>query len=91
MGDVVEINDPFSYIISDDGKGDVIEAVQWMNQQTSQMVVIENNGSIFCSHTLAVPRHELRQLMIMWLALNYPDVLKCDELEKETMIRAGTT
>ncbi len=85
MSDVVVIEDPFSYIC-DDG---IMSGVTWQRGKT-KLLSIMNSGEIQCTFRGAIPKHELRQLMIMWLALNYPDCLRFDELEKEDRIRDST-
>jgi len=87
MGTVTEIDDGFSYIFDDDSK--TIESVMWMKR--GQYVLFRNEGAIVESlqkiDGSGIGKHELRQLMIMWLALNYPDCLAFDKLEDEEKIR----
>ena len=86
MDNVFELNDPFSYQIGDNGK---IDAVQWFNG--SQYIVINLDGTIETLLLLDnMQSHELRQLMIMWLALKYPDTLNYDENEKEKLIQESS-
>ena len=84
---VVDIDDPFSYIF-DNG---VFGGVVWQ-RGNRRLLSIDNNGAIFCSFNAEpiIPKHELRQLMVMWLALNYPDCLRFDHLEKEKEVRRET-
>ena len=86
MRNVIELDDPFTYTC-DNG---VFRGVTW--QRGTRLLNIDNDGSICCTFDTSapVPKHELKQLMIMWLALNYPDCLKFDDLEKEETIRNDT-
>ena len=89
MGTVTEIDDGLSYIFNDETKN--IEAVQWLKR--SQYVEFKNDGFVSALQKTdgsGIGKHELRQLMIMWLALNYPDTLAYDELEREEKIKADT-
>ena len=68
-----------------------IEAVQWFKR--NQYVEFRNDGFVSAiqkTDGTGIGKHELRQLMIMWLALNYPDTLSYDELEREENIKADT-
>ena len=87
MNNIIELNDPFSYIC-DNG---VFGGVTWQRDIT-RLLSINNDGGIYCTFGIQkpVPKHELKQLMIMWLALNYPDCLNFDDLERETTIRNDT-
>jgi hypothetical protein len=88
MSNVIKLDDPFSYLIND--KTGTIEGVQWF--KGNQYVHIELSGkmSTLLKTNSNIGAHELRQLMIMWLALVYPDTLKFDDLEKENLIREET-
>ena len=89
MGRVIEIDDGFGYI--HDAETNSIQSVQWFKR--SQFVEFKNDGYVEALQKTdgsGISRHELRQLMIMWLALNYPDVLAFDELKKEEKIFNGT-
>ncbi len=89
MGTVTEINDGLSYITDDDDKG--IQGVSWAKR--NQDVEFWNDGrveSFIKVDGSGIQKHELKHLMIMWLALNYPDCLKFDDLEKEELIRKDT-
>ena len=83
---IIELNDPFNYIVDSE---DNFTGVQWMNKR-GQIAQFDCDGEVFSSHTIPIPKHELRQLMIMWLALNYPDCLNYDDNEKEIKIRNST-
>lgn len=89
MGTVTEIDDGLYYIFGDDPQK--IEAVQW--HKRNQFVEFRNNGYVEAlqkTDDSGIGKHELRQLMIMWLALNYPDTLVYDEIEREEKIKADT-
>lgn len=84
VSNIFELNDPLSYVI---GGNDEIEAVQWFKD--NQYITIELSGK---TQTLLktnknIESHELRQLMIMWLALTYPDCLNFDALDQEKQAR----
>lgn len=88
MAEIIKLDDPFSYTVND--KTQTIEGVQWL--KNNQYVGIDLNGhmSTLLKTDKNIEAHELRQLMIMWLALTYPDTLQFDELEKENLIREET-
>ena len=89
MGTVTELDDGLFYVFDDDSKK--IEAVQWF--KGNQYVEFSNDGFVSAMQKTdgtGIGKHELRQLMIMWLALNYPDTLAYDELEREENIKADT-
>ena len=90
MGTVTELDDGLIYVFDDDsGK---IEAVQWLKR--SQFVEFRNDGFVSALQKTdgsGIGKHELRQLMIMWLALNYPDTLSFDEVEREEKIKTNTS
>ena len=89
MGTVAELEDGFSYIFGDDPEK--IEAVQWLKR--NQYVEFRNDGFVSAlqkTNGSGIGRHELRQLMIMWLAINYPDTLAYDDLVLEEKIKADT-
>lgn len=88
MGTVTELDDGLIYVFGDDKE---IEAVQWFKR--NQYVAFRNDGFVSALQKTdgsGIGKHELRQLMIMWLALNYPDTLAYDELDREEKIKAGT-
>ena len=87
MSNIIELDDPFTYTC-DDG---MFKGVTWQRGAT-RLLSIDNDGTICCTFGMSkpVPKHELKQLMIMWLALNYPDCLRFDDLERETTIRNDT-
>jgi hypothetical protein len=87
MGTVTEIDDGLVYE-TDNNK---IAAVSW--QKRGQFVHFRNDGFVSALQKIdgtGIGKHELRQLMIMWLALNYPDTLAYDELEREEKIKVDT-
>lgn len=84
MGEVVELKDPFSYIMAGkdiDGvmytKGEDYgdACIEIVNYDDKHVLVRCRLG---CSAS-RISKNDLKQLMIMWLALDYPDVLKFDE------------
>lgn len=88
MGTVTNLDDGLRYVFGDNNE---IEAVQWFKRK--QHVEFKNNGfvsSIQKTDGSGICRHELRQLMIMWLALNYPDTLAYDEVAREEEIKSNT-
>lgn len=89
MGEILKLDDGFFYITSNDS--DEIEGVQWFKR--NQYVIFDNSGYVSAinkSDGSGIEKHELRQLMIMWLALNYPDCLAEDQLSKESKLREDT-
>ena len=89
MGTVTEIDDGLSYIFDDDS--DNIAAVSWFKR--NQYVEFNCDGRVTAlikTDGSGIQRHELKHLMIMWLALNYPDCLAYDDLEKEEVIKKAT-
>lgn len=79
MGEVVELRDPISYVMD----GEEIVAVQLVGGS-------EDRISLYGGHTiveadrdghpiaLELEKHELKQLFIAWLALEYPEVINWD-------------
>jgi hypothetical protein len=76
MGTVTEIDDGLSYVLDDAKK---LTAVKWSKR--NQFVEFKIDGSVTCQQNdgFGIGKHELKELMTMWLALNYPDVLKFDD------------
>ena len=89
MGKVIELDDGLGYVFEEDTRE--IKAVQWFKR--NQYVEFRNDGFVQAlqkTDNSGIGKHELRQLMIMWLALNYPDTLALDELEREEKIKSET-
>lgn len=89
MGTVTELDDGLIYVFGDEPEK--IEAVQWFKR--NQYVEFRNDGFVSALQKTdgsGIGKHELRQLMIMWLALNYPDTLAFDEVEREETIKSDT-
>lgn len=78
MDNVIQLNDPFSYILEQGPEKETIVGVQRRNRDGS-VLELHNDGFVGCYNDHFIPKHELKQLMIMWLALNYPDVVNWDE------------
>lgn len=80
MGDIVHLPDYLHYILGDNGG---IQAVQWFRD--NNYLTFESSGKVdsLLRADNNIQKHELKELMIMWLALNYPDVLQFDHLESE--------
>lgn len=76
MGTVTELNDPFEYIT--DAVTEKLIGVSWCDRIYS-MAIMSNGEVITNSLEVEIPKHELKQLMIMWLALEYPDSLNIDD------------
>jgi len=88
MGTVTEIDDGLSYEFDENA---VCVGVNWNKRQ--QIVDFQNSGyvnALVRTDGTGIGRHELKELMIMWLALNYPDTLAYDKLEREEKIKADT-
>ena len=78
MGTVTEIDDGLRY----EKDGESIVGVSW--QSKGQIVRFANNGYVDMDtwhDGHGISKQKLRDLMIMWLALNYPDTLACDQEE----------
>jgi len=85
VGNIIEIEDPFSYIIDN---GD-ITGVVW--QRGNNIVQFDRDGTInVIGYIKNIKNHELRQLMIMWLALEHPGCLNFDIQTEEGKIRNDT-
>lgn len=77
MGEVIQMKDPYSYFMNDKGK-----AIGVKFERAGTYIAICNDDDlvrILADQECSMHKSELKQLMIMWLALNYPDVLKFDE------------
>ena len=83
MAEIIELNDPFTYVM--DRKEGKCIGVKW--ERNNKFLSIFLNGQIVSFVYDDIPPHELKQLMIMWLSLKYPDVLNFDDLEKNTKIK----
>lgn len=84
--EIIKLSDPFFYVFDDENENEIL-AVMWRRDRDYMQFSL--NGS-FYSSTKYIPNHELRQLMIMWLALMYPDALSYDHLENENAIKKAT-
>ena len=78
MGEVVEMKELHSYIMN----GKKVAGVAY--EKDGEFIEIENllkkSAMVRCfSGRIPITKNDLKQLMIMWLALNYPDVLQYDE------------
>jgi len=88
VGEVVQIDDPFFYVTGDEGQ---IVGVSWQRTKGADIVTIMRDGTLNAvTHLTNMQNHEMRQLMIMWLALEHPDCLNFDPLEEENKIREET-
>ena len=72
MGEVIEFPDKFYYRTDDDNNilGCGGEGFNIDNIPKNKVLLDEN---------VTMDRSDLKELMIMWLALNYPDVLAFDD------------
>ena len=77
MGDVVELKDPFFYQM---GADDKVKGVGY-GRGFNHIVFTSIDDQVIVSTTedAELSKHELKQLMTMWLSVNYPDVLRFDE------------
>lgn len=78
MGDVINLEDPFCYVM--DGKE--CAAVKWQRGRNSVHFSME--GHIECD-IKQIPPHELKELMVMWLGVKYPDKINWDNEHGETI------
>jgi len=85
MGEVIELDDPFTYVV-DDGDGKFV-AVQWTKHPNYLTIGLDGKVDSLIKTNCIIPPHELRQLFIMWLALNNPDCLNFEAVETENKIR----
>ena len=79
MGKVIEfpdLSDNLEYVQDDDGKfiGVSDAAGVEITRCDDRMEFVSVYGEVAC-----VPKLCMKELMIAWLALNYPDVIKWDE------------
>lgn len=82
---VIELKDPFTYVFDD--KTRRVIAVMWKKGKSH----LAFGGSGFVDKIGESPKpHELRQLMVMWLAINYPDQLSFDAMKEEAKIKNST-
>lgn len=72
MNNIVDFPDPYNYVLDAD---DNIIGVSKGNCEIFNIV-----GSPLVSVDIEnpIPKSELKELMVMWLALNYPDVVAFD-------------
>ena len=84
MNNVFNLKDPLSYAINKKGK---IESVQWFRDGQYITIDLDDGSMSTLLKVSNIKKHELRQLMIMWLCLTYPDCVNFDEVEKEEKIR----
>ncbi len=78
MGQVVKMKELHSYIMN----GQNVNGVAY--EKDGEFIEIENllekSAMVRCfSGRISIRKNDLKELMIMWLALNYPDVLKFDD------------
>lgn len=75
---ITELYDPFAYVVADDD--DKIIAVRWHRE--NNYVRFDRDGTVsFAGSEKNIDNHELKQLMIMWLALEHPKCLDFDATE----------
>lgn len=84
MSNVVSLEDPFTYI-QDKGR---IVAVMWKKEKNYLAISLSGYISRIGDHPKP---HEMRQLMIMWLAIDCPHVLAEDDRWKEQAARESAT
>lgn len=84
MSNVVEMPEKLNYIVFEKNGHENIDGVSWKTGNAE--INIFNSGHVngWYKNSLHefrsdIPKNELKQLMIMWLALNYPDCLAIDE------------
>ena len=73
---VIAFPENFYYDIQDEGDTKVIHGVIW--KRGDDELYIGRDGGVQ-TNTDSIPKNELKELMIMWLALEYPDVIEWDE------------
>lgn len=72
MGEVIELKEPFSYMFV----GAKIVGVKWGKRGSS--VRFWGDGEVSVNGFGEPEPHELKTLMIMWLSLEYPEVINFD-------------
>lgn len=70
MGELIDFPDKFFYVF--DGNKPI-------GCGTDDLSIRNEGSKVNITVSELIEKSDLKQLMIMWLALNYPDVLKYDE------------
>ncbi len=75
---ILEFPDPLRYLLDTDQK---INGVAWIRGKEEISLFLDGTINITGKDHIVLPRKDLSDLMVMWLALNYPETLKFDDEE----------